>query len=185
MSADVVELIMQDHREVERLFDQLKNSPETRPLLTPVLAALLVAHSRAEEAEVYPAAKDEAGDVEDVAHSQEEHAKAEQMLKRLVEADPESDQYGQLLTELEEAISHHVEEEESKVLPDLKEAFDEQRRMQLGKAFVESRTRHLGEMPGEATKEELQWQAHNMGLAGASTMDKAELEKELKARASL
>jgi hemerythrin superfamily protein len=76
MSADVVELIMQDHREVERLFQELQNFPDKRPLLTPVLAALLVAHSRAEEAEVYPAAKDEAGDVEDVAHSQEEHTKA-------------------------------------------------------------------------------------------------------------
>jgi len=51
---DVVDLIMQDHREVERLFDELKNHPEKRPLLTPVMCGLLVAHSRAEESEVYP-----------------------------------------------------------------------------------------------------------------------------------
>lgn len=184
MSGDVVELIMQDHREVERLFSQLQNFPDTRPLLTPVLAALLIAHSRAEEAEVYPAARDEAGDVEDVAHSQEEHTKAEQMLKRLVETDPESDRYGRLLNELEEAVTHHVEEEESQVLPDLKQSLDDERRMELGKAFADSRARHLGEMPGEATKEELQWQAHNVGLAGASGMSKAELAEKLQAEAS-
>jgi hemerythrin superfamily protein len=183
MSGDVVDLIMQDHREVERLFGQLTNFPDTRPLLTPVLAALLIAHSRAEEAEVYPAAKDEAGDVEDVAHSQEEHTQAEQMLKRLVAADPESTEYVELLSELEEAITHHVEEEESKVLPDLQQSLDEQRRLELGKAFADSRAQHLGERPGEATKEELQWQAHNVGLAGASSMGKAELAKKLKAKA--
>ncbi|MGW4110824.1 hemerythrin domain-containing protein [Actinosynnema sp. NPDC004786] len=54
---DVVDLIMQDHREVERLFAELKDHPEKRPLLVPVLTAVLTAHSRAEEAEVYPVAK--------------------------------------------------------------------------------------------------------------------------------
>ena len=35
--ADVVELIKNDHREVERLFDLLKNQPATRGLNFPVL----------------------------------------------------------------------------------------------------------------------------------------------------
>jgi Hemerythrin HHE cation binding domain len=73
MAEDVVELIMNDHREVERLFEELKNSPEKRPNLLPVLTTLLTAHSRAEEAEMYPVARDEAGETEEVAHSQEEH----------------------------------------------------------------------------------------------------------------
>ena len=51
---DVVDLIMQDHREVERIFEELKSSPEKRKGLTPVLVTLLTAHSRAEESEVYP-----------------------------------------------------------------------------------------------------------------------------------
>ena len=50
-AADVVELIKNDHREVERLFDLLKNQPATRGLNFPVLCALLIAHSRAEEVE--------------------------------------------------------------------------------------------------------------------------------------
>jgi len=65
MAADVVDLIMQDHREVERLFDELKDSPEKRPNLLPVLTTLLTAHSRAEEAEVYPVAAAEAGEKEE------------------------------------------------------------------------------------------------------------------------
>jgi hypothetical protein len=33
MAADVVDMIMQDYREVERLFDELRDSPERRPNL--------------------------------------------------------------------------------------------------------------------------------------------------------
>ena len=48
--------------------------------MLPVVTALLVAHSRAEEAEVYPAARDEAGEADEVEHSQAEHVEAEEIL---------------------------------------------------------------------------------------------------------
>ncbi|TWP44381.1 hemerythrin domain-containing protein [Lentzea tibetensis] len=170
---------MQDHREVERLFDELKNHPEKRPLLTPVLCALLVAHSRAEEAEVYPAAKDEAGESDEVEHSQEEHAQAERLLVELASTDPESSRYDGVLKELVDAVTHHVEEEEQTVLPGMRARLESSRLEQLGKAFAESRAEHLGEKPGEASKEELLVQARNAGLQGASSMSKQQLVREL------
>ncbi|MFI9009272.1 hemerythrin domain-containing protein [Actinosynnema sp. NPDC053489] len=178
---DVVDLIMQDHREVERLFAELKDHPEKRPLLVPVLTAVLTAHSRAEEAEVYPAAKDEAGEVDEVAHSQEEHVEAEELLLKLSKTDPTSPAFEDVLQELVESVTHHVEEEESTVLPGMRERLDEKRREELGRAFAESRARHLGDQPGEATREELLAQARNAGLSGASGKSKAQLEKELHA----
>jgi hemerythrin superfamily protein len=93
MAGDVVDLIMQDHREVERLFDELKESPEKRPNLLPVLTTLLTAHSRAEEAEVYPVAASEAGEKEEVSHSQQEHIEADQLLAKLAATDPTSAQF--------------------------------------------------------------------------------------------
>ena len=179
MDGDVVDMIMQDHREVERLFQELQSSPDKRPLLVPTLTSLLTAHSRAEEAEVYPVARDEAGESEEVAHSQEEHAQAEQILARLAKADPQSAQFEQVLNELVEAVTHHVEEEESNVLPGMRERLDDRRRAELGKAFAASREQHMGDRPGEASKEELLTQARNMGLEGASSMSKEQLEKEL------
>ena len=68
-AADVVELIKSDHREVERLFDLLKTQPATRSLNFRVLCSLLIAHSRAEEAELYPIAKSEAGEIDEVAQA--------------------------------------------------------------------------------------------------------------------
>ena len=88
MSEDVTDLIMQDHREVESLFEKLQRDPEVRAGLTPILVTLLAAHSRAEEAEVYPVARDEAGEAEDVALSQEEHLLADRLLAELSEGHP-------------------------------------------------------------------------------------------------
>lgn len=46
--------------------------------MVPVLTGLFVAHSRAEEAEVYPVASSDAGESDQVAHSQEEHVEEEE-----------------------------------------------------------------------------------------------------------
>jgi hemerythrin superfamily protein len=181
---DVVDLIMQDHREVERLFDELKNHPEKRPLLVPVLSAVLTAHSRAEEDAVYPVARDEAGEVEEIAHSQEEHVEAEEMLAKLVATDPTSPEFDEVLDKLVEDVTHHVEEEESTVLPGMRRELADERRQELGKAFAESRARHMGERPGEATREELLAQAQNAGITGVSGLSKEQLEQKLHSAAS-
>jgi hemerythrin superfamily protein len=183
MTQDVVDLILNDHRQVEQLFAQLKAEPSARPNLVPVLVTLLTAHSRAEEAEVYPAAKSEAGESEEVEHSQEEHLLADQLLKKLAATDPESADFDSALQEVVEAVTHHVEEEEQKVLPGLRERLDAKRLGELGEAFLASRQDHLGEQPIDLRKQELLQQAMNAAVPGAWEMSKDQLEKALAARA--
>jgi hemerythrin superfamily protein len=176
---DVVDLIMQDHREVERIFEELRSSPEKRAGLVPVLVTLLTAHSRAEEAEVYPVARDEAGIADDVEHSQEEHLLADRLLAQLAEKDPESPEFDQALSELVEAVTHHVEEEESKVLPGMRNGLSSERLDELAGGFAQSRSQHLGESPDSITRSELQQQAENIGLDGVSGKSKSQLESQL------
>jgi hemerythrin superfamily protein len=179
LPADVVELIKYDHREVERLFDQLQKDPTTRGLNFPVVCALLIAHSRAEESEVYPVAKDEAGETEEVSHSQGEHAEAEHMLEEMIAMDFESAEFEKSLDELIKAVTHHVEEEESRVLPGMQQRLSAERRAELAQAFVEARTEHLGDRPGQAGREELEQAARNAGLSGIRSSSKKELKQEL------
>jgi hemerythrin superfamily protein len=179
MPGDVVDLIMQDHREVERLFDELTENPEKRPNLLPVLTTLLTAHSRAEEAEVYPVAAAEAGEKEEVSHSQQEHIEADQLLAKLAGTDPTSADFDKALQNLIDAVSHHVEEEETKVLPGMRANLSEQRRTELGEAFVASRKQHLGEQPGDLTKDQLAQQATNADLSGTSGLTKDQLQKKV------
>jgi hemerythrin superfamily protein len=177
---DVVDLIMADHREVERLFEVLKNQPDERALQLPILSSLLIAHSRAEESEVYPAAKAEAGEDDEVAHSQQEHAEAEQLLEALQGVEPTSKEFDLGLQKLVKAVTHHVEEEESDVLPGLRERLSVSRRAELAEAFAATREEHLGDRPGEATRDELMEQAKNAGISGASAMTKQELTHALR-----
>jgi hemerythrin superfamily protein len=183
MPGDVVDLIMQDHREVERLFDELKDNPEQRPNLLPVLTTLLTAHSRAEEAEVYPVAASEAGEKDEVSHSQQEHIEADQLLAKLADTDPASAEFDTALQNLIDAVSHHVEEEETKVLPGMRSNLSDERRTELGEAFVASRKQHLGEQPGDITREQLVQQASNADISGTSGLSKDELQKKVQSEA--
>ena len=182
-ASDVVDLIMTDHREVERLFEIMTKQPETRVLHFPVLSALLICHSRAEEAEVYPIARDEAGETDEVAHSQQEHAEAESLLEQMASMDPTSQEFEKALQELIGAVTHHVEEEESTVLPGMRRGLSDQRRIELAEAFATARAAHLGDRPGEATKRELQQQAQNAGLGVASGSTKEEIRSTLQEEA--
>lgn len=184
MTKDVVDLILNDHRELERLFDTLLNEPDQRTTLVPVMTTLLTAHSRAEESEVYPAAR-EAGGAEDVEHSQKEHLEADQLAAKVAAADPTSADFESILTELIDAVKHHVEEEEETVLPGIRERLDEDRRASLGEAFLAAREANLGDQPADITKADLEQQAENIDLAGASSMSKSELKGALAEEAEI
>lgn len=178
MDSNVVDLIMNDHRELERLFQQLQERPHKRANLVPVMIALLTAHSRAEEAEVYPAAA-EAGIADDVEHSQKEHLEADQLAAEVAGTEVGASDFEAKLTKLIDAVAHHVEEEESTVLPGMRENLSADRLDELGRAFLKSRQQHLGDMPADITKAELEQQAANADIVGASSMSKAQLKSEL------
>ncbi len=182
MESNVVDLIMNDHRELERIFQQLQTQPDQRPTLVPVMITLLTAHSRAEEAEVYPAAI-EGGIADDVEHSQKEHLEADQLLADLAACDPDSPDYEQTLEKVVESVTHHLQEEEEKVLPRMREGLTVERLAELGEAFTTVRAENLGEQPDDLTKADLQQQAANIDLPGASGMPKDELAEQLKQKA--
>jgi hemerythrin superfamily protein len=184
MDSNVVDLIMNDHRELERIFDELMTKPETRPTLVPVMITLLTAHSRAEESEVYPAAAD-AGGSHDVEHSQKEHLEADQLAAKVADTDFDSPDFPEVLQKLIDGVKHHVEEEESTVLPGMRERLDDSRLEELGQAFLRSRAEHLGDMPDDITRSELLQQAQNAEVEGASGMSKQELKSTLENEAEM
>lgn len=184
MADDVIDLILKDHRELERMFATLLDEPAQRPTLVPLMTTLLTAHSRAEESEVYPAAR-EAGIEEDVEHSQKEHLEADELAVRVAGMDPESDEFPSALKELIDAVKHHVGEEEETLLPHIRDQIDEARRAELGAAFLAAREENLGDQPADITKADLEQQAANISLSGASAMSKAELKDELADEAEL
>jgi hypothetical protein len=151
MSADVVDLILDDHRRFEELFRDLRDRSSDRPAVLGELAALLVAHAEAEEAKVYPALRRfkeiDSGEVE---HGAEEHAEGHQALLALMEvSDTTSDEWEEKLEELVEAMNHHVDEEERTILNDAREQVPDERRAELGADFLAVRQEKLDEDCGD------------------------------------
>ena len=124
---DVVDVLTADHREFDRIFTELeglrgRSEPEAlrrkRELVDEVTIGL-VKHSVAEETQVYPRVEKQL-DKEEAEHSKEEHAEAEETMKRLERMDAEDPGFDGAVAELIREIRHHVEHEESRMFAELR-----------------------------------------------------------------
>lgn len=188
---DAVTLIKNDHRLLGKLFDQLTSGRGDRRALLVEVAARLAAHSHAEEMRVYPAlAQARPREHDEVEHGSEEHHEAEQMLHKLLAMGPDDPGFGAALTEFVEAVGHHVQEEETELLPALEQAVDAATLERLGQEFAEIRAKELaiaGIPAGpstvdttDASRAELYEQAKQAGVPGRSHMTKEELAQALR-----
>jgi hemerythrin superfamily protein len=180
MRMDVVTAIMNDHRVLEGLFDELKSADDDRAVLIAEISARLQAHSRAEERYVYPVlAKVRPRQSGEVRHGVEEHREAEDKLATLqTVADAD---FSRALTEFVDAVGHHVDEEESEILPAIKASMSYRKRDELGRRFESSRISELRRagIDDALTKEDLYIKAQRAGIAGRSTMSRGELARAL------
>ncbi|MFB7462040.1 hemerythrin domain-containing protein [Streptomyces sp. NPDC056224] len=142
---DVVAVILKDHRTMEELFRRMRSVEADRAGALAKFSALLIAHGEAEEAEVYGALKRFRNvDDEEVEHGVEEHAEGNEALLALLEVDEVgSDEWDARLEDLVKAVSHHVDEEERTILNGARESVPDERRAELGAAFLRERERQL------------------------------------------
>ncbi|MFA9432431.1 hemerythrin domain-containing protein [Egicoccus sp. AB-alg2] len=149
---DVVDLILADHREFERLFRLLRNREADRASARSELADLLVAHAEAEEREVYPALRERAPEeAEEIEHGSEEHAEGHEALLELLRVEDVDDheEFEEKLEELVEALNHHIDEEERDILNAARENVPADERATLGRAFLAAREELLEGSPGD------------------------------------
>lgn len=137
---DLIHAIVQDHRDLERLFAEIErrnHSDEYHKELVDHAIADLVRHSVAEEQFVYPVARDRLDDGDDVVdHELAEHAEAERLMKELEPLDPADPRFDEVLTELIRDVRHHVEDEERDLLPALKSHCTEAELRDLGRKLI-------------------------------------------------
>jgi hemerythrin superfamily protein len=127
---DVVDLLSADHREFDRIFrelEQLRGRTDEESLrrkreLVDDVTIGLVKHSVAEETKVYPRVEKQI-DEDEAEHSKEEHAEAEETMKRLERMDPDDPEFDGAVAELIREIRHHVEGEESRMFTELRASF--------------------------------------------------------------
>jgi hemerythrin-like domain-containing protein len=127
---DVVDILTADHREFDRIFTELegllgRSEPDVlqrkRDLVDEVTIGI-VKHSVAEETQVYPRVEKRV-DKEEAEHSKEEHAEAEETMKRLERMDADDPSFDDAVAELIREIRHHAQEEESRMFVELRATF--------------------------------------------------------------
>jgi hemerythrin-like domain-containing protein len=134
---DITKLIEEDHREVERLFEQFNTTGEER--LARQVCSEIEKHAAAEESVFYPVVGTDVPDGRSLeSEAEREHQEARQIIGRIKNTkDPEH--LAELMDELEQAIQHHVSEEENEMLPKARETLDAGRLSELGAAFREAK----------------------------------------------
>jgi hemerythrin superfamily protein len=180
MASDAVTLIKNDHRLMEQLFARLEAGEGDRQELVREIEARLLAHARAEEAEVYPVLAGKAGEQEEAEHGTHEHHEAEHKFRKVRNLIG-SPHFDEALREFVAAIDHHVREEESEMLPALVKAADKKTLDRLGTAFERVRLGELGANGYDrATRDELYEKAKQADIPGRSRMTKEELREALR-----
>ena len=121
---DPMRILKADHREVERLLKRLADTDEGRERneLANEVATKLTAHMEIEESIVYPPVSEEVGE-EDREEAEIEHRLARQGLETMMSM-IEQPGFGAAVQMLLGGITHHVEEEERELLPELRNAME-------------------------------------------------------------
>ena len=135
---DVVDLLSADHREFDRIFRELEQlrgatGPDVvqrkRELVDEVTIGL-AKHSVAEETQVYPLVEKQL-DKDEAEHSKEEHAEAEETMKRLERMDAADPEFDAVVAHLIQEIRHHVEHEEGRMFAELRSSLTRDQLVEL------------------------------------------------------
>jgi hemerythrin superfamily protein len=138
---DAVELLLEQHDEIRRLFGEyaeLSAQPSNRKdELAELLVLHLVKHAEVEELVFYPAVRSEIDGLDaEIDEDLEEHHAAELLLWEVDKMTSSDERFDAKVAVLRELVSHHLEEEEQDLFPQVRDAIPEERRRQLGAAMV-------------------------------------------------
>jgi hemerythrin superfamily protein len=121
---DAIELLKQQHREVEELFEKFEKAGEGKgeQVLMDLFARIadnLAAHASIEEKLFYPSVY--VGPTADkLQEAVEEHLSAKRVIADLLDMEPSDTQFKAKMKVLQELVEHHVEEEEKQLFKDVR-----------------------------------------------------------------
>ena len=120
---DAITLLTTDHREVETLFKQVEAAPApTEDAVNSIVRELSI-HDAIEKEYLYPTVREKVPSGDGLSdHSIEEHNEVAETLLAIDKADNGSGEQKQLLARLITAVRAHVQEEETRIFPALRDA---------------------------------------------------------------
>jgi hypothetical protein len=145
-----LDLLEENHSQVEAWFEEyegLEDAGEKEALALKICLSLEV-HTRIEEEIFYPAAREAIEKVELLDEAMVEHASAKQLIAEIEAMEAGDDLYDAKVKVLGEQVSHHIEEEEDELFPEVESS--ELDLEALGKKMADRKAQLLAELTKEA-----------------------------------
>jgi len=133
-----IDLLKQQHRDMEQLFERLQGSSGVeRIALLGELAENLTLHAALEEQFFYPFAREQGvGNIID--ESFQDHAEVKQLLSQILQTKQTDAGLMQLISRLRRMVTEHVGEEERSLLPQVQASADAQMLLSLREDMLEA-----------------------------------------------
>ncbi len=115
---DVFALLTEDHRRVDQLFERFQQGGDAAVAVE--ICDELTVHAKVEEELVYPVLSTKVNS----GHAQEarrEHEDAKRLISQIEAAIEGGGDVASLMSQLQEAVQHHVQEEETEIFPEMRE----------------------------------------------------------------
>ncbi len=155
---DIIDLILQDHKPLKKLIEVLKDSEVNFPekkFTFQEFAPLLLLHADSEEKSLYIRMKNEKklrmqsfeGDVE--------HGLAAQLIEEIQNMGGDEDLWMAKVKVLAELVEHHIIEEETEMLKDVRKEFDAVTRYVIGQEYTNLKNDYTS-APNDYTSDKLQ-----------------------------
>lgn len=116
---DALELLADDHRRIDAMFDRYEHAPDDgqRLRLVEAICTELSIHAQLEEELFYGALRDVLAEERPIDDAEVEHGSIRHIVTELREGSPESRHYDANVRVLGAYVRHHVEEEQGRLFP--------------------------------------------------------------------
>jgi hemerythrin superfamily protein len=128
-SRDAIDLLMDDHKRVQKIFDDFesvdRDDAEAVQELVETACMELQLHSMLEEEIFYPAVRAKVGEDDSALHdllneAEVEHETVDDLVAKLQEVEPDDAMYAAYFNVLAKLVKRHVSEEENDLFPDVR-----------------------------------------------------------------
>jgi hemerythrin superfamily protein len=139
------QIIRMDHTKTNTLFMEIQtsNDPQKIQEYFGQLYKDLMAHSKAEEQVVYPSVRSDYEKTQDLYNEQAEMAR---MLDEIKAMNPSTSQFKDRVQQLMQMVQHHVNQEESEMLPKLDSKFSSEEQQRMATEFKSAKSKLQDQM---------------------------------------
>lgn len=120
--SSALDLLEQDHREVEGYFEQYEAEGADKDAIALKICLALEVHARIEEEIFYPAAREAIEEPDLIDEGLVEHESAKQLIEDIEAMEAGDELHDAKVKVLAEQIRHHIEEEQNQLFPQLRQA---------------------------------------------------------------